>query len=259
MENFGRKERVAVEEYTIEHIMPQNEDLRVEWREMLGDDWQRVHSTHLHTLGNLTLTGYNSEYSDKPFLEKRDMEGGFAHSPLKLNQGLGQLAEWNEAEIVARAAKLAALATQIWLFPQVDAAMLATLPPVIPGERSEFTMDSYPQLASGPLRALFDQLRAEVVALDGAVTEVFRSGYIAYKAETNFVDVEPQANRLKLYLNLPFHELNDPRSMARDITGVGSLGNGDAVVQLESDADLQYVVGLIRQVLNRQIGGEEQL
>lgn len=259
MENFRRKERVAVEEYTVEHIMPQNENLRPEWKEMLGEDWQRIHATYLHTLGNLTLTGYNSEYSDKPFLEKRDMAGGFSHSPLNLNQGIGQLAEWNESAIVARGAKLATLASEIWLFPQVDAATLASLPTTTTAEDSEFTLSSYPQLASGPLRALFDQLRADVIALDGAVTEVFRSGYIAYKAETNFVDVEPQANRLKLYLNLPFHELSDPRSMARDITGVGSLGNGDAVVHLESDADLQYVVGLIRQVLNRQIGGEEQV
>lgn len=256
MENFGRKERVAVEEYTIEHIMPQNEDLRQEWREMLGEEWQRVHATYLHTLGNLTLTGYNSEYSDKPFIEKRDMAGGFAQSPLKLNQGLGQLTEWNEARIVARAAALANTAIKIWAFPQVDSTTLATLQPSVQPEKTEFSIDSYPQLEAGPLRILFDQLRSEVLALDDAVTEVFRNGYVAYKAETNFVDVEPQSNRLKLYLNLPFHELSDPRGVARDITGVGSLGNGDAVVHLNSAADLQYVMGLIRQSLNRQIGGE---
>ena len=74
MENFGRKERVAVDEYTIEHILPPNEDLAPEWRAMtLGEDWQRVQQTWLHTLGNLTLTAYNSDYSDRPFLDKRDM------------------------------------------------------------------------------------------------------------------------------------------------------------------------------------------
>ena len=57
--------------------MPQNEALSAAWKNGLGPEWERVHQTWLHTLGNLTLTGYNSEYSDRPFLEKRDMAGGF--------------------------------------------------------------------------------------------------------------------------------------------------------------------------------------
>jgi uncharacterized protein with ParB-like and HNH nuclease domain len=76
-ENFRRKERIAVDEYTIEHIMPQNKDVPDHWQSALGLDWLRVHEVWLHTLGNLTLTGYNSEYSDKSFTEKRDMIGGF--------------------------------------------------------------------------------------------------------------------------------------------------------------------------------------
>src|SRR5207253_10880297 len=82
LENHGRKERVAVEEYTIEHILPQNENLSAKWREALGPEWKRIQETWLHTLGNLTLTGYNSEYSDRPFTEKRDMQKGFKESPL---------------------------------------------------------------------------------------------------------------------------------------------------------------------------------
>ena len=88
LENFGRKERVPVDEYTIEHILPQNENLSAKWREALGSEWQRVQASWLHTLGNLTLTGYNGEYSDRPFAEKRDMSGGFKESPLRLNEGL---------------------------------------------------------------------------------------------------------------------------------------------------------------------------
>ena len=88
MENHDRKERVSVDEYTVEHIMPQNEQLSKEWRLALGDSWQEVHKTLVHTLGNLTLTGYNSEYSDRPFVEKRDKKGGFRESPLRVNNGL---------------------------------------------------------------------------------------------------------------------------------------------------------------------------
>ena len=83
LENHDRKERVPVDEYTIEHIMPQNENLSIAWREAIGSEWQQVQERLLHTLGNLTLTGYNSEYSDRPFAEKRDMQGGFKESPLR--------------------------------------------------------------------------------------------------------------------------------------------------------------------------------
>ena len=91
LENHERKERVPVNEYTIEHILPQNENLSTTWREALGPEWQRVQETWLHTLGNLTLTGYNTEYSDRPFAEKRNMKGGFKESPLRVNEGLGAL------------------------------------------------------------------------------------------------------------------------------------------------------------------------
>ena len=99
LENQDRKEPVPVDEFTVEHILPQNQNLSQPWRDALGEDWQSVQETWLHTLGNLTLTGYNSEYSDRPFSDKRDMEGGFAQSPLRLNKGLGQLNAWNEETI----------------------------------------------------------------------------------------------------------------------------------------------------------------
>ena len=128
-ENYGRKERVTVDEYTIEHIMPQNEDLSASWKNALGPDWERVHKTWLHTLGNLTLTGYNSEYSDRPFLEKRDMTGGFRESPLRVNAGLGQLDRWDEETIKARAVKMAANALNVWAAPELPAEILAAYQP----------------------------------------------------------------------------------------------------------------------------------
>lgn len=91
LENHGRMERVPVDEYTIEHILPQNENMSDSWKSDLGPEWERIQKTYLHTLGNLTLTGYNSEYSDRPFSEKRDMPGGFAQSPLRLNESLRTL------------------------------------------------------------------------------------------------------------------------------------------------------------------------
>lgn len=125
LENFGRKEEVSTSEYTIEHIMPQNENLSTQWQEALGNNWQEVQQRYLHTLGNLTLTGYNPEYSDKPFAEKRDMEGGFKVSPLFLNKGLGELDSWNSNEIERRAQRLANQALKIWKNLELDDDVVA--------------------------------------------------------------------------------------------------------------------------------------
>jgi len=192
LENHDRKERVQVDEYTIEHILPQNENLSTAWKLSLGQEWERVRETWLHTLGNLTLTGYNSEYSDRPFAEKRDMVGGFKESPLKLNAGLGQLDQWNEDTIKARAERLAGMAAEVWAAPSLSIDVLAkyqakeTVP-------AGFSIDDHPHLLASPMREVFEAFRKEVLALNPCVSEEFRKLYVAYKAETNFVDVVPQA------------------------------------------------------------------
>ncbi|GAA8704083.1 DUF262 and DUF1524 domain-containing protein [Helicobacter pylori] len=97
LENFDRKERVYTHEYTTEHIMPQT--LTEEWERDLGENFQEIHDKYLHTIGNLTLTGYNSTYSNRSFQEKQGMEKGFKDSPLRLNQGLRDLESFGEKEI----------------------------------------------------------------------------------------------------------------------------------------------------------------
>ena len=106
-ENFDRKEYVRVDDYTIEHIMPQNPNLSEEWKRDLGENWKEVQDNYLHTLGNLTLTGYNSELSDKPFARKKTIEGGFDQSPIRLNRSLAKFSVWNEDSIKKRADILA--------------------------------------------------------------------------------------------------------------------------------------------------------
>jgi predicted transport protein len=248
---------VPVDEYTIEHILPQNEKPSKDWQQALGPDWQRVQKTWLHTLGNLTLTGYNSEYSDRSFTEKRDMKGGFKESPLRLNQGLGTLDTWNEAEIQKRAARLADMATGVWSMPRLTPEVLRAYSSRS-RELAGYTLDDHPQLAVGqPMRLLFEELRKEVLALDPGVTEEVLKLYIAYKAETNFVDVIPQVKRLVLSINLSFHELYDPKDMAKDVTNLGRWGNGDAEVALTTSDEMPYVMGLIRQAFEAQMGDGE--
>ena len=254
LENHGRRERVAVDEYTIEHIMPQNPDLPAAWRQALGPDWQRVQEQYLHTLGNLTLTAYNAEYSDRPFAEKRDRKGGFKESPLRLNAGLGPLETWDGAAIQARAERLANLALNVWPAPRLDGAILATYRPERTSTNGGYSIEDHPYLLAGGMRELFTAFRKEVLALDPCVTEEFLKLYVAYKAETNFVDVVPQARRLKLTLNMPFAEVNDPKRLCRDVTGMGRWTSGDVEIGLRSLDELPYVMGLVRQSFERQMG-----
>ena len=254
LENHRRKERVPVDEYTIEHIMPQNPDLSLAWRQALGADWERVQKQWLHTLGNLTLTGYNAEYSDKPFADKREMKGGFKESPLKLNAGLAQLESWNESTIQERAGRLAGEALAVWAAPGVEASILAAYQPTKTQTAGAYTINDHPHLLASGLRNVFEAFRAEVLALDPCVTEEFMKLYVAYKAETNFVDIVPQAKRLRLSLNMPFTEVNDPKGFCRDVTDLGRWGNGDVEVGLKSLDELPYVMGLVRQSYERQMG-----
>ena len=260
LENNKRKpgERVLVNELTIEHIMPQNQNLSTKWREDLGNDWQRIQQTWLHTLGNLTLTAYNSDFSDRTFTEKRDMPGapdkGLKLSPLKLNKGLGEVKKWDEAAIKNRATKLADLALEVWTAPKVAADVLdAYLPKAAAGVRG-YTINDHPYLLTPTTGALFEAFRKAILDLDPNVSEEFVKLYVAYKAETNFVDVVPQAKRLRLALNMRFADVNDPKGLCTDVTGMGRWGNGDVAVTLSSLDELPYILGLVRQSLELQLG-----
>ncbi|MFN9540196.1 MAG: DUF1524 domain-containing protein, partial [Planctomycetota bacterium] len=247
LENHGRKERIAVDEYTIEHILPQNPELSAAWRHELGADWKLVQERCLHTLGNLTLTGYNAEYSDRPFAEKRDMQGGFRESPLKLNAGLGQLDGWNEAAIQERAGRLAEIALDVWGSPKLDGKTLAAYRQDKTKAAETYSIEDHPHLLTPGLSQVFEAFRKEVLAFDPCVSEEFMKLYVAYKAETNFVDVVPQAKRLRLSINMPFPQIHDPRGICKDVTNKGRWGNGDVEVGLQALDELPYILGLVRQ------------
>ena len=185
------------------------------------------------------------------------MKGGFKESPLRLNEGLGALDNWNEAAIQQRAEQLATKAVRVWARPTMSADVLLTYRPKTepPGG---YTLDDHPYLAAGSFRRpLFESFRKAVLALDPCVSEEVLKRYVAYKAETNFVDLEPQKNCLRLSLNLHFHELHDPIGLAKDVTNIGRWGNGDAEVRLTAPEELPYVMGLVRQALEKQMGNGE--
>ncbi|MGL2346510.1 DUF262 and DUF1524 domain-containing protein [Helicobacter pylori] len=252
LENFDTKEPVNTKECTIEHIMPQT--LTEEWKRDLGGNFQAIHDKYLHTIGNLTLTGYNQEYSNNSFQEKRDMEKGFKQSPLRLNQGLKDLESFDEKQIEKRANVLADWALKIWTYPKLDAETLEKYKSK--KEKKAYDLSSYK--FSSHSRELFDILSKEIKALDERITEKFNQEYISYMFDKNFVDIVVQEKGLKLYLNMPFNELQDEKNLARDMTNKGHLGNGDIEVKLETKESIPYCLGLIKQALEKQVDGRNR-
>ncbi len=255
LENFGdTKEPVDTQKCTTEHIMPQT--LTEEWKKDLGENFQEIHDKYLHTIGNLTLTGYNFEYSNKSFQKKRDMEGGFKDSPLRLNQGLRDLESFDEEKIKKRANDLADLALKIWTKNLNAETLEKYKPKKDKKEKKVYDLSSYK--FGSHSRELFDILSKGIKALDEKIVENFNQDYISYKFSKNFVDIVVQIKDLKLYLNMKFNELQDEKNLARDMTNKGHLGNGDIEVKLETKENIPYCLGLIKQALEKQMGGRNR-
>ncbi|GHP78232.1 hypothetical protein VN0240_12250 [Helicobacter pylori] len=260
LENFDTKESVNTQKCTIEHIMPQKLT-EEEWERDLGENFQEIHDKYLHTIGNLTLTGYNYEYSNKPFQEKRDMENGFKQSSLKLNQSLKDLESFGEKEIEKRASDLADLALKIWTYPNLEAETLEEdKPKKEKKEKKAYDLSSYK--FSSDSRELFDILREKIKAFDERITEKFNQQYIAYKfCKINFVDIVVQEKGLKLYLKMELNELQDEikeKLKIRDASSIGRPCVGNMEVNLETKENIPYCLGLIKQALEKQMGGRNR-
>ncbi|GAA7505696.1 DUF262 and DUF1524 domain-containing protein [Helicobacter pylori] len=257
LENFERKERVYAHEYTTEHIMPQT--LEEEWERDLGENFQAIHDKYLHTIGNLTLTGYNKEYNNKPFKEKRDMEKGFKQSPLRLNQGLRDLEVFGEEQIKKRANDLADWALKIWTYPKLDTETLEKYKQKGKREKKAYDLSSYK--FGSHSRELFDTLRREIKALDERIAESFMKAYITYRFDTIFMSIVPSKNGLTLMLKIKFSELQDEikeKLKIRDVSNIGHPCVGNMEVKLETKENIPYCLGLIKQVLEKQMGGKNR-
>lgn len=249
LENFGNKASIVIENYTIEHIMPQNPHLSPEWQSALGANWKDIQKTWLHTIGNLTLTAYNAEMSDRSFTDKLNMPGGFKESALRLNAYLVKQTEWNAAHIRERGQQLAAKAAQIWPYPVLTAAELEAYT-VEEKSAPKYSLESYDINAFTQI--LFDTLNKRIMNLSPAVKREFKKLYIAYKLDTNFVDVVIQKQRLRISINMKFSQVYDPNGICRDITGLGRWGNGDVELFMEQPSDIDRVMEIVEQSYNLQ-------
>ncbi len=253
LENHNRKELVNAENYTIEHILPQNQNVSIRWQNELGEDWERTKAKYMHSLGNLSLTGYNSELSDRPFSDKKSIPGGFDTSPLFLNESVRAETKWNEEAILRRASKLAERACLVWKKPTLPEEKLNLYrEPEEVKEHPVYSIEYYDHL-QGEILELYRQLEKRILSLDATVRVEFKKLYIAFKAQTNFVDIVPQKKRLRLSLNTQFDKIKDPKGFCKDVSGLGRWGNGDVQVGLETLSQLDYIMDLVEQAFEEQV------
>jgi uncharacterized protein with ParB-like and HNH nuclease domain/predicted transport protein len=253
LENFS-KERIDTSNFSIEHVMPQNEDLRTEWRTMLGSDWKTVQETWLHRLGNLTLTGYNSTYSDRPFTEKKTIAGGFNDSPLRLNKFIREQSTWDATTIEQRGKQLADKAITVW-----RPLMVA---PLAVKQRE---LEEHKALAANyriddlelddTAKKLFEALRPQIQTLGADVVELPNDRSVIYRVFDFVVEIIPRRQRLSLLLNLDFADCEDPSGNARDATEfafiIGATEAGGVLYNLDSEEDVPAAVNVIRQAYER--------
>ena len=249
LENFENKAPIIIENYTIEHIMPQNKNLSLEWKADLGDNWQEVQKKYLHTIGNLTLTAYNSEMSDRCFLDKMDIKGGFRESALRLNRYVVLQNTWNEDHIKERANELAKKAESIWTYPNLTDEELEKYQ-VEEKTPQKYSLETYEM--NDLTRMLFEALDKRIMNLSPAVKREYKKLYVAYKLDTNFVDIVIQKERLRIAINMKFSDIIDPNGICRDITGIGRWGNGDVELFMEHKDELDQIMEIVKQSFDAQ-------
>ena len=247
IENAEGKEFVSTENSTIEHIMPQN--LTKEWERELGPNYEELHGIYLHTLGNLTLTPYNSELGDKSFFDKKTCDNGFCKSKLTLNEGLCELEKWTDKEIIDRTKQLSKKIINIWKYPVKTSRVSEIINHINEtGDIEEYTLDDFEDLKNRTItRQLFDTLNIMILKLDSTVHQVINKQYITYKKNKNFVEFIPLKTGLRLLLDIPLNELNDPKELCEDVSDKGRWGTGLTRTYLKEEQDVNYVMDLIKQ------------
>ncbi len=218
LENHEQDEVSPLGNYSIEHIMPQSLDESGTWEAMLGDDWEEVHRTWLHRLGNLTLVGYghNPSLSNLPFLKKREHELGFKHSAVRLNHYIREQDKWTAAQMRERGAELARRAVWIWPYPEAD-LLLVRDKNVAELKARSAARDIGSVSMSDKTRALLNDLSKKVETLGEVIQVVERRSLCFYDGSGDFfAEFIPMAEAVRILVPGPFEELEDSDGIAAD-------------------------------------------
>ena len=254
LENGSSRERIDTTMLSVEHIMPQNENLPKEWQKMLGREWQDVQGTWLHRLGNLTLTAYNQELSDRPFLQKRDAKDGFRQSPLRLNQFVKEQDEWTTEQMSRRGKELSESALRIWPTLTVTQEERRAVRRQVLAESSGEIDQAREGMNDVALR-LFDKLRDSIRALRRDVIEVVRPKSVSYYASSGdfFTEILPRSYYLVVLLGIDASEAVESVLHIQDTANrrflVNARNDCGCFVEILSDDQIEACKPLLEQSL----------
>lgn len=256
LENAGQSEPSPVSEYSIEHIMPQSIDDVSKWKHMLGQDWEEVHKTWLHRLGNLTLTAYNSTYSNRPFEEKKTILGGFEQSAVRLNEYVRQQTKWTACEMEERASILAHRANNIWPHHNADEKLiLAEEIRELRARSAARKPDSISMSVS--VKGIFNGIRDAIREVGDSIEIVERNSLCFYDAQSArfFVETLPMAGYVRILVPIDFDEIDDPDGLAGDVTAWKFLPNVThrdcgVLIDVESQQSIPKAIAMVRQAFN---------
>ena len=252
LENSGQLEASPVDKYTIEHIMPQS--LSRGWKNMLGVEWGHVHEEWLHRLGNLTLTAYNSSYSNRPFEEKKNMAGGFSDSAVRLNRFVREQNEWTVEQMSLRGKHLADRAIKIWPRIEIDPRLVEAAEVRDLRERAAVRgPDSLTMSSDG--RRIFRRLDERVRGLGELIVTVERKSACYYVGSNLVLEMLPQKWGVRLLLDIEFAEVDDPEDLARDANDWkfipnAAFPNWNLLVDVWSEGQADSAIAIVRQALN---------
>ena len=250
LENFQNKEPIQSANYTIEHILPQNKNMRPEWQAALGENFAEIHAKYVDTLGNLTLTCYNSEMSDRSFDDKKKV---YRESAMHtLNKYVTEQDTWNEERILRRVEALAKDACKIWPFPTLTDEQLEKYRPKEEQTAAHQNYDISVYEFNTNTRNLYDRLLDAVKEIEPNTRVEYKKLYIAHKLRTNFMDVVVLSSRLRIAVNLDFDEVFDPKGICRDVTNLGRWGNGDVEISYESVDQIPDILEIVKQSIAKQ-------
>ena len=206
----------------------------------------------LHRLGNLTLTGYNSTYSDHPFDKKKTIKGGFEESSVRLNRSVREQSRWTQTEIEERGEALARRRLEIWPELHVDPASIEAARQAEMRELAAKRNVGKVQM-SAAARKLFEHLSPRIKELDAGVLELAEKKSVSYHSPDFFLEVLPRKHGLLLLLSPDYNEVDDPDGITGDATEWKFLFyanyEGGVTINIKEECDIERCIPIIRQSL----------
>lgn len=257
LENDNHLNGITIDgkDISIEHILPETDNLKPWWRKVLGENWKELQKDNIHRIGNLTITKavYNSQMRDLPFKEKLKVPGGIKDSHYRLSNDIIDKEKWDIEEINKRSERLAEQAVHIWKYPHLSEEELKPYRNMYRLEKVTYeNIDHLPTMTE-KISKIFNSFDKNIMNLDEKITKSIAKHYIAYKYDyVNFAEIIIYKYSITIILDIPPELIQDEKQLTENISDKGSWGTGNVRIKVYNDDNYEYILGLIQQSLDNE-------